>query len=203
MNTQTLQRVKIESAQDIVYGGGLPVSLKETGISKISIGSDIFKDGQRNTIIAVSMEPVIVFAAGYEMTGRYLFEAEDVDFNSPDDLINYIKNGAFNLSIEYDNDNDMPYNNWTIKAHNEEVLREIEQVSQDYLPVEEHLYNVGDRFSFDYDESCKDIAYDLERGLQLHQIPYSKTGLTKEFVQDFHAQLRQDIREFLLASGKK
>lgn len=204
MATVNTERTPIKEAYDIVYGGGLPVTLKEIDVLKVRTGTDTFPDGITNSFIIAHIEPTIVFDAGYEMTGRYLLSAEskELDVQSIEKIVDYVKNGMFYFGIEYDNNDDMPYDNWTIKAYNEEVLREIEQVSDDLIEEGEKLFEVGDRFGFGYDVSCEDVAYGLERGLKEEQIPHAKTGFTKEFTQDFHKALRQAICDFLLAASK-
>lgn len=204
MTTVNTERTPIKEPYDIVEGGGLPVTLKGINVRKVRTGTDTFSNGAKNSFILAYIEPTFVFDAGYEMTGCYELSAEgtDLDVQSMEKTLDYVKNGAFCFGIEYNNNKDMPYDNWTIKAYNEEVLREIEQVSDDLVEVGEKFFEVGDRFGFGYDSSCEEVAYGLERSLKEEQHPFAKTGFTKEFTQNFHKELRQAICDFLLAANK-
>lgn len=204
MTTSTLQRTPITEIEDIVNGCGLPVRLGEILVTCVETGNRIFRDGKSYSSLVISFEPTLIFEAGYEMSGNYLLTArnKNPDISSTEKLLKQIKTGYFNLDIEYANDMDMPYDNWSITAYNEEILREIEQVCGDCTPDidDELFYEVNEAFSFGYDMANEEVAYSLKRSLSGTQIPYAKTGFTSEFVSDFHVQLRQAICDFLLAS---
>ncbi|MBO6225362.1 MAG: hypothetical protein J6N72_07935 [Psychrobacter sp.] len=171
MSKITPHRKEIYSVGCLVRGAGLGSSLKETVIKNIEIGRNLDAVKKSSTsFLIIHAAATIVFEAGYEMSADYTFTALDknIDISSPEKVLDYIKNGAFDLDIDFIDNPDMPYDNWTITVYDEVLLDEIKEVMACWNE-NRHEHDINEAFGFTYDAECEEVAYDLLNKLNPNQ----------------------------------
>ena len=202
----TKTRTKIEQASDIADGCGLGVKLESLGLKVIKCGTETYINGgvagKQYPFIHAHFAPTFNFEAGYDITADYVFEVnvDNESIDSLEDRIKAIQNNVASIGIEHDHLDSLSYNNWYLTAHDAEVLKEIEDVSED-APALDYSFDLGETVTFGYDMSASDVAYGLEANIKLSNNTFQETGFTKEFVTALHQQIRDEICRVLTETG--
>lgn len=208
MPNSQLQRKKIDSVEDFADGVGLGAkiaSIKVTGVrAGTSFGGAQFES---SGYLEAGVSIAIDYAAGYSIGGDYIYTSTGaISSSAPiEELIAYTENGGFDFDIAYLKEDYLPFNNWWVEVHSDEVLlNEIIDVGYDsYGDDDDRDSNIGEAFSFSYDESCREVAYKMLSNLCVSELSNTDSPFTDSFVADIDKQARQAIAEYLENTIKK
>lgn len=195
------ERTTINNTDDFVTGAGLSARIASVSVGNITLHKTLSLQGNEGAMSA-DVYVVLDYEAGYSIGGSYTYQSTTnmADVDNADARIAYAKDGHFAFDINYQKDDYMPFNNWWVQVDSdEEVLAQLIELGTDAVAdkgdeVEGYL---GEAFGFEYDESCREVAYDLKGYLDVsngtrHNAPVSAA--------EFDKMVRQALVERLEAT---
>lgn len=206
----TGKRKKIKNANDIVNGCGLSVDAKPSFISTIS-NEAIFNLSQKTSIgcVKASIELDFWFEAGYSIKGDYIINAygdakkNGKTTNTIKDLVSIVKEAELEIEIPMDESYDLPFNNWTMLAHNNEVLKELLAISEDHRDIDlvTENHDLNESIIYTGENECAQVAYGLRDIINHKEMKYNTTGFTEAVVKKLHSSIKKMMIEALMESG--
>ena len=206
----TGKRNKIKNANDIVNGCGLSVDAKPSFISTIS-NEAIFNLSQKTSIgcVSASIELDFWFEAGYSIKGDYIINAygdakkNGKTTNTLKDLVSIVEEAELEIEIPMDESYDLPFNNWTMLAHNNEVLKELLAISYDhrYIDFDAENYSLNETIIYTGEDECAQVAYGLRSMISDTDIKQNTTGFTEAVVKKLHSSIKKMMIDALMEAN--
>lgn len=205
MPNTPLERDFIRNVEDIANGAGLDAKIKVVKVGGITAGRHYGADGENTGYMSADVSIEIEYAAGYRMGGDYVYRSKNniADTHVIDNLVQYAKEGNFELDIKYLKEDYLPFKNWWIEVDSEEaLLDEILEVGRDpYGDDDDSDNDVGNAFSFSFDESCREVAYKMLANLSLDEGCDVGSVFTDDFVAEIDNRIRQAMIEHLTVTS--
>ena len=196
MSNTSKKRDKIESSQDMTSGAGLGAKVSNISVQNVSIS-------QHSPILSANVAITIKYAAGYAITGSYIYSSKHpFDMSDRAKRLDYVKNGEFEFDIKYVpyvkrgafdfsmQNETKNYDLWAVKINKGAVLDEI----LDFVTVHINDDNVA---SYELDE---DAAYQMLGHLACNNVRLNIEPFTVDFVKELDVKVRKAISAFLKAS---
>ena len=206
----TGKRNKIKNANDIVNGCGLSVDAKPSFISTIS-NEAIFNLSQKTSIgcVTATIELDFWFEAGYSIKGDYIINAygdakkNGKTTNTLKDLVSIVEEAELEIEIPMDESYDLPFNNWTMLAHNNEVLKELLAISYDhrYIDFDAENYSLNETIIYTGEDECAQVAYGLRSMISDTDIKQNTTGFTEAVVKKLHSSIKKMMIDALMEAN--
>lgn len=199
--THTLERTAINNTDDLVCGAGLPARIASVSISNIVLHKALSLEGNTGGMTAY-VNVVLDYDAGYSIGASYVYQSKQnmADVDDADARITYAKDGAFAFDIDYRKDDYMPFRNWWVQVdEDKEVLTQLialgsDDVADEGDEVEGYL---GEAFGFEYDEACREVAYDLKGYLDISNGTRQNAPIS---ATEFDSMARQAMVAYLEAT---
>ena len=206
MNTEN-QQVAINSCSDIITGCGLSVKPKTSTVSIISVGNT-FNLAKKTfyTTISAPMALSFEFEAGYTIQADFIVSASgcrDTGAQTVTDLqslIDIVKEAEIEIEIEMDESYDLPFNNWQVVADNYAILKDLIELSDDYLNIEfdANNYSLSEPVVYTCEPECSSVAYGL-RDIISDLDSKHQTGFTEAVVNKLQDQIKTEMISGLIA----
>ena len=200
------ERQTVNNISTLVNGAGLNASIKAVDVKSIKAGRYYGKNvGDNAGYMEACVSVEIEYEAGYSISGNYIYKSKNniTDISDVDNLIQYAKEGDFCFGIEYLEQDYLPFGNWTIEvASDEELLTEIIDVGADpYGDDDDRDNELGEAFSFSFDESCQEVAYEMLNNLSPDEAGSQNSPFTDNLKADIDKQVRTAIVEQLATAS--
>ena len=200
MTSELLNRVSINDVDDFVNGAGMKAHIQSVSVGSMSVGKTLSKICGNTGTMSALVSIVIAYDAGYSIGGTYQYQSKGnvSDIDTIEGRKAFAKDGQFDFGIAYAKDDYMPYNNWWVQVDdNEEVLADIAQVGTDEYAddTNDSIGTLGEAFGFEYDESCRAVAYMLEGCLDVRNGTRNTCPIS---ASEFDAMARQAMIDYLV-----
>ena len=196
--THTLERTAINNTDDLVCGAGLPARIASVSISNIVLHKALGLEGNTGGMSAY-LHVVLDYDAGYSIGASYVYQSKQnmANVDDAEARIAYAKDGVFDFDIDYQKDDYMPFKNWWVQVDEDvELLTEIIELGTDNSCENAEDF-LGEGLGFEYDEACREVAYDLKGYLDISNGTRQNAPIS---AVEFDSMARQAMVEYLEAT---